>query len=148
MDPELKLDDVDIIAFERRVDDAGYFGTGLEYVHDLDFFFDLGQRVVRWPTEHSVSIWIDRNDFVALLLEVFRDSMRSFASRNSLRLRPCLSRGFLGLRRLFLLACCLPGLCRAKRFNRTICLLAAKTLIGSAEGFPETNLTPLLKPII
>jgi hypothetical protein len=56
MNPELKPDDVDIIAFERRVDDAGYFGTGPEYVHDLDFFFDLGQRVVRWPAEHSASL--------------------------------------------------------------------------------------------
>jgi len=66
---------------------------GLKHVHDVDVILDVGERIVRGPTEHVVGMWIHRNDLVALILEVLRDlvgvlSRRRRTADDGDRLRP------------------------------------------------------------
>lgn len=53
--PEPEPDDLDVVAFDRLIDDVCHLEAGAEHLHDADLLLDVGERVVsRFPRSSAL----------------------------------------------------------------------------------------------
>lgn len=78
---ELELDDLDIVTGEGFVDDSSNLRTRSKDVHDVDLLLNIRERIVSRLSKNLICSGIDRNDFVPLRLEIFRDLVGVLAGR-------------------------------------------------------------------